>query len=538
MKDKIFIFGHRNPDTDSVCAAITLSYLQNKLGFNTEPRILSNINEETKYILKKLKIDTPKILNDVKLQINDVNYHKGFKINNKDSVYHAFYKMIENDMSTIPVVDDNNKFLGVFAMKDIAKKQIIDDNSKLTTKYSYILDVIKGNEILKFNEEINGNIINISTRSTTYYDSNLLDNDTILIVGDRHSIIEDAINKKVKLIIITFDKNMKPEHLELAKKNKVNVIYTKMNTYETLQKLIFASYIEDYRYIKNIVCVNESLEITEFNDIINKTKHSYYPVIDNNNECLGLIKLSDLRDNNPKKVILVDHNELSQSVEGLEEAEIIGIVDHHKLGNLGTNIPINFRNMIVGSTCTIIYHLFKENKIKIPEHIASLLLAGLVSDTLLLKSPTTTKDDEKVYNELIKLTNMDAEKFAINMFKANDAVKSKSLKEIIYMDFKSFNIDNKILAISQITTLNAKAILKQKNSYIKYLNKECESKGYNTMLLIITDIFKNGSYILFATDAKNIIKSAFGDSIEQGSFLDGVVSRKKQILPTIINYIH
>lgn len=537
MKDKTYIFGHKNPDTDSVCSAICLSYLKNALGYNTEPRILSNINEETKYVLKKFKIKTPEILNDVKLQVSDINYHKNFKVNFKESVYNAFFKMQEDNMSTIPVVDDKNHFIGAFAMKDIAKKEILGDNKTLKTNYNHILKVIDGDEILNFNSELEGNITNVDLRSTTFYKESQFDNNTILIVGDRHSIIEDAVNKKVKLIIITGNNKIKDEHLEIAKKNKVNIIYTKKDSYDTLLKIGFANYIENYRYTKNLFCVNESLDVTDLNDIINKTKHSYYPVIDNFNKCLGLIKLSDLRDTTPKKVILVDHNELSQSVEGLDEAEIVEIVDHHKLGTLGTTQPINFRNMTVGSTCTIVYQLFKENKIKIPEHIASLLLSGIISDTLLLKSPTTTKTDEKVLNELAKLTNINPEKLAMEMFKANDAVKSKTLKEIVYMDFKTFNIDKKVIAIGQVTTLNSKAILKQKSSYIRFLNKESNAHSYDVMIFIITDIFKNGSYILFNENAKDILKLSFNDNLEQGDFLENIISRKKQILPTIMNYL-
>jgi manganese-dependent inorganic pyrophosphatase len=280
------------------------------------------------------------------------------------------------------------------------------------------------------------------------------------------------------------------------------------------------------------------MELSDLNDEINKSKHSYYPVINNKKICLGLLKVSDLSDKTKKKVILVDHNEINQSVYGLEEAEIIGIIDHHKLGNLGTNTPINFRNMTVGSTCTIIYHLYKENKVKITKEIGTLLLAGLVSDTLLLKSPTTTKDDEKVLDDLVKITGINAKKFAIEMFKASDAANSKSLKEIVYTDFKVFNIDKKTVAVSQITTLNAKAILKQKSSYIRFLNKECTNKGYDLMLLAITDIFQNGSYLLFNTNSHDIIKKSFGDNIEQGDFIKNVISRKKQILPPLMNSIH
>ncbi len=537
MKDLIYIFGHKNPDTDSVCSAISLSYLKNIQGFNTEPRILSNINEETKYILKKFKFDIPHMLDDVKLQIKDVNYHKNFKVSLNESVYNAFLIMQQSDMSTIPVVDDKDNFMGVFAMKDIAKQVILGENIILKTNYQKILETIKGKEILKFEDEIEGEITNIDLRSTTFYSHNLLSEKTILIVGDRHSIIEDAINKKIKLLIITGGNKVKDEHLEIAKKNKVNIIYTNEETYKTLLTINFANFVSNYQYIHDLVTVSENTDVSDFNDIINKTRHSYYPVLNNNGKCLGLIKLSDLRDYNPKKVILVDHNEISQSVDGLEEAKILGIVDHHKLGTLGTMEPINFRSMIVGSTCTIIYELYKENKVKIPNNIASLLLAGIISDTLLLKSPTTTKDDEKALNDLAKITNIDTLKLATEMFKANDVVKSKTIKEIIAMDSKTFKIDKDTIVISQITTLNSKAILKQKGSYIKYLNKEAEANNYTTMVFIITDIFKNGSYILFNEKAKDIIEEAFGNSIEEGSFLEEVVSRKKQILPKIMNVL-
>ena len=537
MERKTFIFGHKNPDTDSVCASISLSYLYNKLGNNTEPRILSSLNEETKYILKKFKIDTPQMLNDVKLQVCDINYHKGFKIDSKESVYSAFFKMNNENVSSIPVVNNSGKFIGVFAMKDIAKKEILGDIKSLKTNYNHILEAIEGKEILRFNDEIDGDITNIDLRSTTFYNNSNLNNKTILIVGDRHSIIEEAVNNRVKLIIVTGSNKVKDEHLEQAKKNKVNIIYTDKETYETLLKIEFSNYIESYSYQTDIVCVNELLDVSDLNDVINKTKHSYYPVIDNSNHCLGLIKLSDLNDKNPKKVILVDHNEISQSVDGLDEAEIIGIVDHHKLGNIGTNKPINFRNMTVGSSCTIIYELFKENKIKIPDNIASLLICGIISDTLYLKSPTTTKTDIKTLNELIKITNIDSEKLAIGMFRANDVANSKSIKEIVYTDFKTFEINKKTIGIGQITTLNSKAIIKQKTSYIRFLNKECENMKYDALLFVITDIFKNGSYILFNQKSKQLMEYAFKDNIEEGDFIDGMISRKKQVVPALINWL-
>ncbi len=538
MKDKIYIFGHKNPDTDSVCSAISLSYLKNALGFNTEPRILSNINDETKYVLNKFKVDIPNILEDVKLQVKNINYHKDFKININKSVYNAFFEMQNNNMSTIPVVDNKNNFVGSFAMKDIARQEILGDITILKTNYDYILEVLEGKEVLKFQDEIEGNITNIDLRSTTFKDENLLNKNSILVVGNRYSIIEDAINKKVKLIIVTGNNKFKDEHLELAKKNKINIIYTKKDTYETLLKIKFANYIYNYPYQKDIMVVNEKLDVSDLNDIINKTKHSYYPVINNNNECLGLIKLSDLRNTSPKKVILVDHNEINQSVDGLDEADILEIIDHHKLGILGTTKPISFRNMIVGSTCTIVYELFKENKVKIPEHIAGLLMAGIISDTLLLKSATTTKEDEIALQSLSKIANIKPMDLAMAMFKAGDVVKSKTIKEIVNMDFKTYTIDKKNIGIGQITTLNSKAILKQKHSYINYLNKEAKSEKYDIMIFLITDIFKNGSYILFNESAKTILMDAFKNNLTQGDFLENVMSRKKQVLPEVIRILN
>ena len=537
MEDKIYIFGHKNPDTDSVCAAISLSYLKNKQGLNTEPRILSSINDETKYVLNKFKFKVPEELHDVKLQLKDVNYHKGFCISEKESIYNAFKFMQENGMSTVPVVDKNGKFCGSFAMKDIAKNEILGDVISLKTSYDHLMNTLNGKELLRFNDEIEGNVTTVDYRSSTFAMHMLFNNKTILVVGDRHSIIEYAVNKRVGTIVITGDNEIKTEHLEIAKKNKINVIQTSKTSLEVIFKIMFSNYIENFNFVEQFVCADEDIYLSDLDDIILNTKHSYYPVIDSSNKCLGLLKLSDLNDKSPKQVILVDHNESTQSVEGLEEAEIVGVVDHHRLGNLGTSKPINFRNMPVGSTCTIIYHLFKENKITIPEDIASLLACGIISDTLLLKSPTTTEIDIDVLNNLEKIADIDTEKVAMEMFKANDPTKNKSIKEIVYTDFKTFIHGEKNIAVSCITTLNGKNILKNQNEYNKFLNKQAKENDYDIFVLAITDILKNGSYILYNDECEDILKLAFLDEIEQGYFLDGVVSRKKQIIPAITNVI-
>ncbi len=537
MKDKILIFGHKNPDTDSVCSAISLSYLKNTLGYNTEARILSGINDETKFVLNRFGFKIPKILTDVKLKISDVNYHKDFNISIKESVYNSFFEMQKANMSTIPLIDENGTFMGAFAMKDIAKREILEDNKTLKATFRHILETINGEEILKFDDEINGNILNIAIRSTTFNTNHDFNKDTILIVGDRHAIIEEALKKGIKLLIITSDHELKNEHLELAKENQVNVIYTRLDSYDTLMKIGFANTIENYRYTKDLVCVTDETDVTELNEIINKTKHSYYPVIDKNNKCLGLIKLADLNDFKPKKVILVDHNQKVQSAEGLEEAELVEIVDHHNLGIIGTSQPINVRNMTVGSTCTILYGLFEEYNVEIPQNIAALLLSGIISDTLLLKSPTATETDKKVLDELIKITGLNAEEYAIEMFKANDSIPSKTISEVLNIDCKKYQANEKEIVINQVTTLNSDAILDKQADYINYLNEECANKNYEVFVCVITDIFKNGSYIIFNENALNIVQTAFGENVQEGDFIPELVSRKKQILPPLMEAI-
>ena len=390
---KTYIFGHKKPDSDSVMSAIGLSYLKNSLGENTEPRILGDINKETKYALKYFNIKTPEYLNDVKLQLKDIDYHKNFFIKETDSIYTGYQRMLEKSLTGIPIVDDKNYFKGLITIKDLSHVIINENTDDLYTSYANLLNVLKASEVLKFDDEIIGRILVAAYRSTTFMETVKLDSDMILIVGDRHSIIEYAVRSKVKLLILSGDARIKDEHLEIARQNKVNIIRTPYTTYHITKLVTLANYIKTM-----LRCLTPiKFEVTDFvdnvTDINNKLKHTNYPIVDRRNKCLGLLKITDLSEKHPKKVILVDHNEKLQSVEGLEEAEILEIIDHHNLGSITTNSPINFRNMSVGSTCTIVYLLYKERKIEMPTHIAGALLSGILSDTLILKSPTTTPRD-------------------------------------------------------------------------------------------------------------------------------------------------
>lgn len=533
--NKTFVFGHKNPDTDSVTASISFSYLKNKLGENTVPMVLGEINKETKYVLKYFGVAQPTFLNDVKLQIKDIRYKQGIYLNEKESIFNAYNYMMDNNVSTIPIVDDNNKMYGIVSMKDIAKENMIDEGNKLNTSFDNILEVLKGKKVLKFDDEIKGNINVALLRSTTFIQDTKLDNNDILIVGDRHSIIEYAINSNVKLIIVTKDGEIKPSHLDLAKEKKINIIETKLDTFKVVRLINLCNYVKTITLTKNVFCFDENDTVNNFVDFANKTKFTNYPIINKENECLGLLRLADLADKNKKKVILVDHNSKEQTVDGIDEAEILEIVDHHNIGSIGTQNPITFRNMPVGSSNTIIYEMYKENKVEIPKDIAGLMLSGIISDTLLLMSPTTTDYDRNAVKELSKISSVNYSSYGLEMFKAGSSLEGMSKMDILYNDFKKFNANDKKFGIGQIFTMDIAEIKKEIDEYVKLIDEICKNEEYATICLFVTDIINNGSYMIYNTNSKDIVSSAFNiKDVEECTYLPGVVSRKKQILPNLL----
>ena len=535
-QEKIYIFGHKKPDTDSITSAIALANLKKALGMNVEARVLGNPNNETKYVLDYFNVKCPKYLNDVKIKIKDLDFLKGYCANKYDSMYQGFESMNENIIGTLPIVDEENNFIGLVSLKDIAKYQFSGDISNLRTSYKNIIETLDSKEILKFDDEITGNIVVASYRSATFIENVSLDENSILLVGDRYSIIEHAIKSKVKLIIVTGDKEIDEKLIELAKENKVNIISSKENTFVTSRKIGMANYLDTIILSDTIVSIDYNNDVNDFVDLTKKYKYSNYPVLTEDNKYVGLVRLSDVTSTNKKQVILVDHNEATQSVDGLEEAEIVEIVDHHKIGTLGTSVPINFRNMPVGSTNTIVTMLYKENNIEIPKEIAGLMLSGIISDTLLFKSPTTTEIDKQIGKELATIAGVNIEEYGMNMLKAGSSLKGKTKEEILYMDFKNFTINDKKVGIGQITTLNIDEIMEEKEEYIKLINEVATNNDYYIVGLFATDIIKNGSYMFYNDSADDVLDNCFGvEDIYQGYYLDGVVSRKKQIIPNIMN---
>ena len=321
--------------------------------------------------------------------------------------------------------------------------------------------------------------------------------------------------------------------------NKVNIIRTAYDTFYTSKLIGLSNSISTIVNDDNSKVFHENDYYDYFKEATKKLKHNNYPILNSKNECLGLIRITELVKMNRKQVMLVDHQEKSQSVDGLEEADILEIVDHHKIGNINTSMPINFRNMTVGSSNTIIYYMFEENNIQIPKDIAGLMLSGILSDTLCLQSPTTTAMDKEVVKHLSILADVDYKKYALEMFEAGTSLKGLTIEEVIKSDFKAFAYDDKKFAVGQIFTLDKDRIFNDLDAYLERLEEIKVNEGYTFIILLITDILKNGSYLLFTKSAKSVLELAYNvENIKQTHYIDGLVSRKKQVLPTILEQVN
>ena len=535
--NKTFIFGHRKPDSDSVMSAIGLSYLKNKLGENTEARVLGRLNKESSYALEYFNIKEPKYLNDVKLQLKDVKYHKGFYIDENASIYDAYQKMLKEELTGIPVVDNSNKLKGLVTIKNLSHILINENIEELVTSYDNLLKVLKAEEICRADDEIDGKVMVAAYRSSTILSNVTFEKNSILIIGDRHSVIEYAVESGVELIILSGDSYIKEEHIELARKNNVNIIRTPYDSYHVSRLVCLSNYVKTMIEIDKPTYFIETDYVSDIVDINNKLRHTNYPVVDKKNRCLGLLKITDLSEKSPKKVILVDHNEKLQSVDGIEEAEIVEMYDHHNLGSITTNYPINFRNMSVGSTCTIISILFEEREVEIPKSIAGVLLSGILSDTLILKSPTTTPKDREIVEKLSKIAGVDYQEYGLNLLKAGTSLKGMDKEDVLYNDYKLFTVNGKSFAIGQFFTMDFSDIKKELDDYIDVLDRVAEVNNYQLVALYITDIIKNGSYVLYNRKADGLMGLAYQKDMSEGAFIEGCVSRKKHVVPIIMEIL-
>lgn len=536
--DKIYVIGHKKPDTDAVCGAISLSYLKNKMGLNTEPRILSEINAETLFVLKTFNMPIPKYLNDVKVQIKDIKYKKNFYTRESQSIFKAYNFITDNDMTGVPIVNKNNKFTGYVSLKEIAKEMIVSSSNVIDTSFINLEKTLNASKVYKFDEQIFGHAMTISLPYRMFVDTINLDNSSIIIGCNREHLLKHAIKSKVKLIIIVNNQSLSEDEIVLIKKNKINVIISPYDTFKITKIISLSNQVKNIKRDKSTVCVSPNDYLTDFIEINNKHKHTNYPIVNSKGLCEGMLRVIDTHEVNRKNVILVDHNDPAQSVDGLSEANILEIVDHHNIGNISTRKPINFRNMSVGSVNTIIYYMFIEQSLKIPKDIAGVMLSGIISDTLLFASPTTTEIDRSVAEELAKISKLDIKTYGVSLLKSGVSNKGFSVNDIIYKDFKNYIAGEHKVGVAQVFTTSFTEYKIKLKDYVNQLNIISNNNNYKVVCLFVTDILNNNSYLIYNESAKKYLEEAYGvDNLEEGHLLKGVVSRKKQMVPAILEII-
>jgi manganese-dependent inorganic pyrophosphatase len=533
----IFVIGHKNPDTDSITAAITYSNLKRKLGFDTIPYRLGEINLETEYVLNYFNVEEIEYIEDVKIQLKDLKFNTIKPLAPDVSVQYAYNYMSGNNIRTQPIADEFNKLMGIVTMRDIAMSLISGNYYKIETSLFNIHRDLNAIILNRGCELISGEMIIVAYHYNTVKKHNQINSNSIVIVGDRYDVIELCVEREVKLIIITGGAELPENLLNLLKTSNISVIVTPFDSYTTakyMNQVNFVSLI----MIKEVVKFNANDYMDYFKEEIQNHLHSKYPIVEKDGNYLGMVSRRHILNPGKKKVVLVDHNEYRQSVEGLKQAEILEIVDHHKLGDISTELPITFRNSPVGSTNTIIYQMYKENNIEIDKKTAGLMLSGLISDTMFLKSPTTTIVDREVFDKLKDIVNIDIDEFATNMFKRGTSLVGQTIEQIFNKDFKEFILYGEKVGIAQVFTLDINEVFDRKEEFCEYIDLIFNQRNHYLTLLLVTDIVSEGSYLLYKSKNKQVMSIALERKIKQGDYVENIVSRKKQVIPKIMEAIN
>lgn len=539
MKNKIYITGHKNPDTDSICSAIALAELKNKMGQDAEAIRLGNLNKETEFVLDYFKVQKPRLKTSIKPQVRDIEIDAAYCVNPSLSMASAMDLIQKNNISSLPVVDDDDNLIGIVSLSNIASTymEIWDDSiiGRSNTSFENILDVLRG-KVLYLPEKPRSLSGKMAVKAIKNQD--LISEGDIVIVGDDVKDQESVIRKGISLLILTISSTLDDRLMELAKENNVAVISTGLSTFMVARLLPQAVPVAYVMTREDLVVFHKDDLIDDVREKMSQSRFRSYPVLDNKGKVIGNISRYHLISNLKKKIILVDHNERNQSIDDIDSAEIIQIVDHHRVANVSTSSPIYFRNEPVGSTATIVSKMFFENGIKPSREVAGLLCAAIISDTLLFRSPTSTETDKYVLNKMKKIAAIDVEDFAMKMFRAGTSLEGRKPDELLKSDVKNFSIEGVNVRVCQIFTMDLDSTASVEKDLKDAMENFVASSDAETFVLMITDIFKEVSEVILAGSFKEAIARKFEKELVGDKFLsEGLLSRKKQLLPKISSAI-
>ena len=546
---KTLVLGHRNPDTDSICSAICYAGFKHQLtGVNYEPCRAGNVSPETQYVLDYFNLKAPRLVENVKTQVKDIEIRKTKGVSRGISLKNAWGLMQENNVVTLPCVTEEGLLEGVITIGDITKSymNLYDSSiiSKACTKYANILDTLEGSMVVGDSEAYfdQGKVLIAAANPDLM--ENYIEKHDLVILGNRYESQLCAIEMEAGCIIVCEGAGVSLTIRKLAQERGCAVITTPYDTYTTARLINQSMPISYFMTKENIIEFSEEDYLDDIREIMASKRHRDFPVLDSDGKYIGMISRRNLLGAKGKSIILVDHNEKSQAVEGMESADIREIIDHHRLGTVETMSPVFFRNQPLGCTATIIYQMYQENHMEIDKTTAGLLCSAIISDTLLFRSPTCTAVDKAAGLALAQIAGLDIEKYAIDMFSAGSNLKGKSDGDIFYQDFKRFTVGNSVFGIGQITSLNAVELKDLRSRMSVYTEKEREQHEIDMMFFMLTNILTESTdLICTGQGAEQLITTAFhvaDEDVENVSAqtgivkLPGVVSRKKQLAPQIM----
>lgn len=548
--EKVWVVGHKNPDTDSICAAITYANLKNVLEERNHsdaertvylPMRAGNISAETNFVLNYFNVKAPELITDVGTQIRDIHIRKTEGVSGHISMKKAWEMMKILNVVTLPVVNAKNKLEGVIVTGDIATSYMdVYDSAVLSrarTQYRNIIETLQG-KLVTGNEHghlVKGKVV-VGVGTPEVLASNV-ESDDLVIIGDREESQLLCIESNCSCLIVTNGFEISPEVIEAADLKDVVIISTPYDSFTAARLINQSIPIKFFMTKENLICYELDDLVDEVKDSVSKIRHRDFPILDENQNYVGMFSRRNLMNAKKKKLILVDHNEKSQAVTNIDEAEILEIIDHHRLGSLETMSPVYFRNQPLGCTATIIYQMYQEQGIEIEKNIAGLLCSAIISDTLMFRSPTCTNLDKEVANKLAQIAGIDVKEFAQDMFEAGSDFSNKTEKEILNQDFKIFHSGDTDFGVSQISAMSRQELDKVEERIRPEMELMLGEKKLDMIFVMLTDIFNESTYLIYNGDgASSLAAEAFGCAeSEDGLTLKGVVSRKKQLIPALIN---
>ena len=539
---KVVVIGHRNPDTDSICSAIAYAELKNKTSdLVCEARRAGKMNQETKFVLKKFGVTPPRMCTDVNPKIRDVDYRQVPGIPGSTSLRKAWEIMRDQKIDTLPVTSEDDELQGVITVKDIAtaNMDLFDTGilAKSRTSYRNILETLGATMVVGSEDaECTTGHIRIGTATPEMLESSMEKGD-IVILTNRYESQLCAIEKEASLIIICNGAKVGRTIQHIAAETGVAIMSAPCDTYAAGKLISQCAPISYYMTRDDIMKFTLVTPVADVTRVMAKVRHRYFPILDADGKYCGMISRRNIINLRKRRIILVDHNEATQAVEGFDQAEILEIIDHHRIGSLETSGPVYFRNQPVGCTATIITQMYDESGVEIPPQIAGLLLAAILSDTLVFRSPTCTPLDEALAKRLAKIVGVEIDEFASEMFEAGEKLDGKTAEEVFLQDFKVFMCGDIRFGVAQGSYMTRKNLLAAEALLQPYLEEARDKQNVEDIYMLLTDVPKEESVVISdGRYASEVLANGFETQpAEDGSFtLPGVVSRKKQFIPALM----